>query len=91
MFFVVAGTSLPSCYIAMIRGETHSQTLIRYGPESKMTDPAILLLLRVFIAAETCLHNRCLATKGGIHFTEPLPCNDRRDTHTDTRTDGRDL
>jgi hypothetical protein len=24
----------------------------------------------------------------GIHFTEPLPNNDRRDTHTDTQTDG---
>jgi hypothetical protein len=24
-------------------------------------------------------------------FTEPLPSNDRRDTHTDTQTDGRDL
>jgi hypothetical protein len=22
--------------------------------------------------------------KGGIHFTEALPSNDRRDTHTDT-------
>jgi hypothetical protein len=29
--------------------------------------------------------------KGGIHFTEPLPSNDRRDIHTDTQTDGRDL
>jgi hypothetical protein len=29
--------------------------------------------------------------KGGIHFTEPLPRNDRRDTHTDTQIDGRDL
>jgi hypothetical protein len=27
--------------------------------------------------------------KGGIHFTEPLPSNDRRDTHTDTQTDDR--
>jgi hypothetical protein len=26
-----------------------------------------------------------------IHFTEPLPGNDRRDIHTGTQTDGRDL
>jgi hypothetical protein len=25
--------------------------------------------------------------KQGIHFTEPLPSNDRRNTHTDTQTD----
>jgi hypothetical protein len=25
----------------------------------------------------------------GIHFIEPLPSNDRMDTNTDTRTDGR--
>jgi hypothetical protein len=25
---------------------------------------------------------------GGIQFTEPLPSNDRRDTHTDTQTEG---
>jgi hypothetical protein len=31
------------------------------------------------------------APKGVIHLTEPLPSNDRRDTHTDTQTDGRDL
>jgi hypothetical protein len=26
--------------------------------------------------------------KGGIYFTESLPINDRRNTHTDTQTDG---
>jgi hypothetical protein len=36
-------------------------------------------------------HNLKLATKGGLQFTEQLPSNGRRDTHTDTKTDGRDL
>jgi hypothetical protein len=53
--------------------------------------PTIFLLLRVFVAQGTRLPFRCLAMKGGIHFTEPLPSNDRRDTHTDTETNGRDL
>jgi hypothetical protein len=44
----------------------------------------ILLLLLVFVAAGTCLPSRCLAMKVDKHFTEPLPSNDRRDTHTDT-------
>jgi hypothetical protein len=48
-----------------------------------MTYPTIPLLLRVFVAAGTCLQSRCLAQKGGIHITEPLPSNDKRDTHTD--------
>jgi hypothetical protein len=39
--------------------------------------PTILLFLRVFIAAGTCLPRRCLATKGGIQFTDPLHSNDR--------------
>jgi hypothetical protein len=29
----------------------------------------------------TSLQSRCLATKGEIHFTEPLLSNDRRHTH----------
>jgi hypothetical protein len=36
-----------------------------------------ILLLHVFDAAGTCLPSRCLAIKGGIHFTEHLPSNDR--------------
>jgi hypothetical protein len=32
-----------------------------------MTHPTILLLLRVFVAAGTCLPGRCLATLGVIH------------------------
>jgi hypothetical protein len=56
-----------------------------------MTRPTILLLVLVFNAAGGCLPSRYLAPKGGIRLTEPLPCNSRRDTHTDTQTDGRDL
>jgi hypothetical protein len=57
----------------------------------KITRPTILLTLRVFVPAGTYLPSRCLAMKGGIHLTEPLPSNDRTDTHTETQTDGRDL
>jgi hypothetical protein len=49
-----------------------------------------ILLLRIFVAEGTSLPSRCLSIKGGIHFIYPLPSNDRRDTHTDTQTDGRD-
>jgi hypothetical protein len=38
----------------------------------------------VFIAAVTFIRSRCLATKGGTQFTEPLPKNDGRDTHRHT-------
>jgi hypothetical protein len=52
-----------------IQRQTHRQTC-----------PTILLLLRVFVAAGTCLPSRCLAMKGGI-FTAPFLSNDRRDIH----------
>jgi hypothetical protein len=55
------------------------------------TDAAILLSLHAFVAAGKCLSSRFLAMKGGIQFAEPLPSNDRRDTHTDTQTDGKVL
>jgi hypothetical protein len=58
-FFVAAGTSLPSCYLATIGGYTERPT---------DTCPTILLLLHVFIAAGTFLPSRCLAVEGGIHF-----------------------
>jgi hypothetical protein len=32
----------------------------------------------------------CIRCRGNV-FTEPLPSNNRRDTHRDTQTDGRDL
>jgi hypothetical protein len=53
----------------------------------KMMDPTILLLLCVLVATRTCLLSSCLATKGWIHFTEPLPSNSMRNT----QIDGRDL
>jgi hypothetical protein len=59
---------------------TFDNTQITY----KMMYLKILLLLLVFIAAVTCLPSPCLKLKGGIHLTELLHCNNRRDTHTDT-------
>jgi hypothetical protein len=53
--------------------------------------PTILLLLRVFVAAGKYLPSRYLVPKREIQLTEPLPCNDRKDTHTDTPTEERDL
>jgi hypothetical protein len=50
----------------------------------------ILILLRVFVV-QMCLRSRWLATKGGILFKEPLPGNDRKDTHAETQTDGKYL
>jgi hypothetical protein len=32
----------------------------------------------------------CIPCRGNA-FTEPLPSNDRRDTNTNSQTDGRDL
>lgn len=34
---------------------------------------------------------RCLAANGGIHFAENIPNNNRRETHTDTQSCGREL
>jgi hypothetical protein len=53
-----------------------------------MTSSTIPLLLRIFVAAGTSLPNRCLVTKGGIYFTEPLPRKDRTHTRTDTQIGG---
>jgi hypothetical protein len=36
----------------------------------------------IFFTTGTCLSGLCLAMKGGIYFTEPLPSNGRRHTHT---------
>jgi hypothetical protein len=55
-----------------------------------MTRPTVLLFLRVFVAAGTCLPSPCLATLRGIHFTKQLPRNDTR-VCIYTQTDGRDL
>jgi hypothetical protein len=45
----------------------------------------------VFVCFINVIPSRCLAETGGINFTELVPRDDRRDTHTDTPTDGRDL
>jgi hypothetical protein len=69
-----------------------SQTLLWHVTDrTKMMRPTIILLLHVFVTLGTCLPSRCLAMKRGIHFIEPLPNNDRRDTHVDTQTDEKDL
>jgi hypothetical protein len=93
-FFVPAGTSLPSCYLATIGRYTHRHTdssMIRHGPHTKRRVQYFFLFQRAFVAAVTRLLSRCLAPKVEINFTEPLPCNDRRDIRTVTQTDGRDL
>jgi hypothetical protein len=55
------------------------------------THPTTLPLLRVLVATESCLSSRFLAMKGRIHFAEPSPINNRKDTRTDTQTDRREL
>jgi hypothetical protein len=54
-FFIATGTSLPSCYLATIGGYT-----------DRHTRPTVLLLLRVFVAAGTCLRSPFLAMKIGM-------------------------
>jgi hypothetical protein len=66
--FVGVGTSLSSCYV--VTTGIHRQT-------HRHTNQTILLLLRAFFAAGIYLLSRCLARKGGIHFTEPLPSSGR--------------
>jgi hypothetical protein len=63
-------------------------SLIPQGPHRKRR---VQQFYRLFFAAGTCLPGRFLAPNGGIHLTEPLPSNDKRATHKDTQTDGRDL
>jgi hypothetical protein len=59
------------------------------GIHLKTERQTILLLVHVFIAKGTCLPRSCLAIKEGVQFTKALPSNDRKDTYTDTQTDGR--
>jgi hypothetical protein len=80
-FFVVLGKSLPSCYLETIGGYTDPHTKA-YNSSS---------IVACIHCPRDVLRSSYLATKGRIHFTEPLPSNDRRDTNTDTQTDGRDL
>jgi hypothetical protein len=77
-FCLAAGTSLPSCYLATTGGYTGIPTdshLIKHGPHRKSR-------VQHNSSIVACIHYR------GNVFPEPLPSNDRRDTHTDTKTDG---
>jgi hypothetical protein len=55
--FVAAGSSLPNCDLATTWCYT-----------DRHTRPTIILLLRVFVAAQTCLPSFCLTTIGEIHI-----------------------
>jgi hypothetical protein len=61
--------------------QTHRFSFEKIRTAYKITRSTILSLLRVFIAAGTCLPSCCVAPNGGIHLTEPLACNDRRDIY----------
>jgi hypothetical protein len=74
-----------------IHRQAHRLSFHKTRTSLKMTRPAILLPLHVFVAAGKCLSSRYLPNRRWIHFTERLPSIDRRDTHTDIETDGRDL
>jgi hypothetical protein len=92
-FFVAAGTSLPSCYLATKRGYAGRPTESlseRHGPHIKWRVQTFLCFCMYSMPRERLL-SRCIAIKGGMHFTEPLPNNDRRDKHTLAQTDGKDL
>jgi hypothetical protein len=90
-FFVGMETCLLSCYLATIGAyrQTNKLSFDKDRTENDTSNNSSTVAL--FVATGTCLPSRCLAKKGRIHFTERLPSNDRRDTHTDTQTDGRDL
>jgi hypothetical protein len=68
-----------------------SQIIVESSISKQINCNPTVLLMCVFVAVGMCLLNRCLAVKGGIHFIEPLSINDKRDSHTDTQTDWRDL
>jgi hypothetical protein len=66
---------VPSCYLATTSGYTVSNTLTR---------TVFLAFFRTFLAAGTCLPSCNIAVNGEMHFTELLPSNVKRDTHTYT-------
>jgi hypothetical protein len=74
-----------------IHRQTHRLSFNKTRTVQKMSRLTILLLSRVFVAEGTRLLSRCLAMKGRIHSTNPLPRNDGRDIYTDAESDGRDL
>jgi hypothetical protein len=65
--------------------------LIRHRPHSKGHVQHSSIVVCVFVSTAKLLPRSCLATKGGMQFTEGLTGNNRRDKHADTQTDGRDL
>jgi hypothetical protein len=78
--------------ILRYRGNVFTELLrSNYMGIHRHTRPSIPLLLCVFVTAGRSLPSRCLAAEGGIHFTEALLSNDRKDTHTDTQSDLRVL
>jgi hypothetical protein len=76
--------SFPTIYVYSL---SNNGILVCFlGPTKQLTD-----ILDDSIYKHGIKHNLKLATTGGLQFTEPLPRSGRRDTHTDTKTDGRDL
>jgi hypothetical protein len=71
--------------------QTHRLSFDKLRIAYKITCPTILLSLHAFLAMGMCLPSHCIAPKGVIRLIQPLPCNHRRDTHTDTQADRRDL
>jgi hypothetical protein len=87
VYSFAAGTSLQSCYPAATGGYTDRPTdspLIRNGLHRKWYVQQFFYCCVYSFAAGTCLRSRCLAPKERMHFTEPLPSNNRRYTHIDT-------
>jgi Fe-S-cluster containining protein len=62
--------------------QTHRLVIDKTQTTQKITHPTILLLC-TFISME-CV---CLAPRGRIHLSEPMPCRTRRDTYTGMQTD----
>jgi hypothetical protein len=85
-FFVAAGTSLPSCYLSLAGRYTSPRCHFKILNRTENMCPIITILLNVSVSPETCLPRSCLAL-----VTEPLPCNNSMNTHTDTQTRGRAL
>jgi hypothetical protein len=69
-FLVIAGKCLPSRCLATVWGYAGRLiwTFLWYDTDRLENMLATILLLRVFVAAVTCLPTRYLASKGGIHI-----------------------
>jgi hypothetical protein len=83
-FFAAAGTSLPSCYLATMRGYTDRPT----GPRVQQ----VFYIVACIRWSGNVFSDPLPSINGRIHFIELLlPHDDRRDRHIDKQTDGRDL